>query len=61
MKVLLIQPTGFRENGRLDRRKRRWLRGMTLPYVAALTPPDIQVRSRMTCLRKSPSGKTVIW
>ncbi|MEJ2673299.1 MAG: radical SAM protein [Deltaproteobacteria bacterium] len=43
MKVLLIQPTGFRENGRLDRRKGRWLLGMTLPYVAALTPPDIRV------------------
>ncbi len=43
MKVLLIQPTGFREDGRLDRRKRRWLLGMTLPYVAALTPRDIQV------------------
>jgi radical SAM superfamily enzyme YgiQ (UPF0313 family) len=43
MKVLLIQPTGFRENGRLDRRRGRWLLGMTLPYVAALTPPDIQV------------------
>lgn len=44
MKVLLIQPTGFKENGRLDRRKGRWLLGMTLPYVAALTPPDIQVQ-----------------
>jgi radical SAM superfamily enzyme YgiQ (UPF0313 family) len=43
MKVLLIQPTGFRENGRLDRRKGRWLLGMTLPYVAALTPQDIRV------------------
>ena len=43
MKVLLIQPTGFKENGRLDRRKGRWLLGMTLPYVAALTPPDIRV------------------
>jgi radical SAM superfamily enzyme YgiQ (UPF0313 family) len=43
MKVLLIQPTGFRENGRLDRRKGRWLLGLTLPYVAALTPPDIRV------------------
>jgi radical SAM superfamily enzyme YgiQ (UPF0313 family) len=43
MKVLLIQPTGFKENGRLDHRKRRWLLGMTLPYVAALTPRDIQV------------------
>jgi len=43
MKVLLIQATRFRDNGRLDKRKQRWLLGMTLPYVAALTPPDIQV------------------
>jgi radical SAM superfamily enzyme YgiQ (UPF0313 family) len=41
-KVLLIQPSRYR-NGRLDRRRRRWLLGMTMPYVAALTPPDIQV------------------
>jgi radical SAM superfamily enzyme YgiQ (UPF0313 family) len=41
-KVLMIQPSRYR-NGRLDRRKRRWLLGMTLPYVAALTPRDIQV------------------
>ena len=44
MKVLLIQPSRFRDNGRLDKRKQRWLLGMTLPYVAALTPPDIQVQ-----------------
>ena len=43
MKTLLIQASGYRENGRLDRRKSRWLLGMTLPYVAALTPRDIQV------------------
>ena len=43
MKVLLIQPSRFREDGRLDKRRRRWLLGMTLPYVAALTPPDIRV------------------
>ena len=43
MKVLLIQPSQFRENGRLDRRKRRWLLGMTLPYVAALAPAEIKV------------------
>ena len=43
MKILLIQASGYRENGRLDRRKGRWLLGMTLPYVAALTPGDIQV------------------
>jgi len=43
MKVLLIQPSQFRENGSLDKRQRRWLLGMTLPYVAALVPGDIQV------------------
>jgi len=43
MKVLLIQPTGFRKDGSLDKRPKRWLLGMTLPYVAALTPSDIQV------------------
>jgi len=42
MRLLLIQPSRFR-GGRLDRRRRRWLLGMTLPYVAALTPPDIRV------------------
>jgi len=43
VKVLLIQSSRYWPNGRLDRRKRRWLLGMTLPYVAALTPKDIQV------------------
>jgi radical SAM superfamily enzyme YgiQ (UPF0313 family) len=43
MKVLLIQSSRYWANGRLDRRKSRWLLGMTLPYVAALTPKDIQV------------------
>jgi radical SAM superfamily enzyme YgiQ (UPF0313 family) len=43
MRLLLIQPSRFR-NGRLDRRKQRWLLGMTLPYLAALTPRDIQVQ-----------------
>ena len=44
MKVLLIQPSQFLENGRLDKRRRRWLLGMTLPYVSALTPRDIEVQ-----------------
>jgi len=44
LKVLLIQPSRYRRNGRLDKRKKRWLLGMTLPYVAALTPPDIPVQ-----------------
>lgn len=42
MRVLLIQPSRYRD-GRLDKRKRRWLLGMTLPYLAALVPSDIQV------------------
>ena len=44
MKVLLIQPSRFRDNNRLDKRKQRWLLGMTLPYIAALTPQDVQVQ-----------------
>jgi radical SAM superfamily enzyme YgiQ (UPF0313 family) len=44
MKVLLVQPSRFREDGRLEKRPRRWLLGMTLPYVAALTPQEFQVR-----------------
>ena len=43
MRVLLIQPSRYR-NGRLDKRRRRWLLGMTLPYLAALVPPDIDVQ-----------------
>ena len=43
IKLLLIQASGYRNRGHLDRRKSRWLLGMTLPYVAALTPRDIQV------------------
>jgi hypothetical protein len=44
MKVLLIQSFQFLENGRLDKRRRRWLLGMTLPYIGALTPRDIDVQ-----------------
>ena len=43
MRVLLIQPSRYRD-GRLDKRKRRWLLGMTLPYLAALVPGDIEVQ-----------------
>jgi radical SAM superfamily enzyme YgiQ (UPF0313 family) len=43
MKILLIQPSRLQADGRVERRRRRWLLGMTLPYVAALTPRDVQV------------------
>ena len=45
MRVLLIQPSRYRD-GRLDKRRRRWLLGMTLPYLAALVPSDIDVQIR---------------
>lgn len=43
MKIVLIQPSRYLGNGRLDKQRRRWLLGMTVPYVAALTPRDVQV------------------
>ncbi len=43
MKVLLIQPSRLEADGRVYKNKSRWLLGMTLPYLAALTPPGIDV------------------
>jgi hypothetical protein len=43
LKILLIQPSRYLANGRLDKQKRRWLLGMTVPYVVSLTPPDVRV------------------
>jgi len=42
MRVLIIQPSRYRQ-GRLEKRRQRWLLGMTLPYLAALVPQDIAV------------------
>lgn len=43
MKVLLIQPSRLEPDGSVYKNKTRWLLGMTLPYLAALTPPGIDV------------------
>jgi len=43
MKVLLIQPSRLETDGSVYHNKTRWLLGMTLPYLAGLTPPDIDV------------------
>ncbi len=43
MKVLLVQPSRIESDGSIYKNKTRWLLGMTLPYVAALTPPGIDV------------------
>lgn len=44
MKLLLLQPTSILENGQLYRSSRRWLIGITLPYLAALAPSEWDVQ-----------------
>ena len=43
MKVLLVQPSRVEPDGSIYKNKTRWLLGMTLPYLAALTPPGVDV------------------
>jgi radical SAM superfamily enzyme YgiQ (UPF0313 family) len=43
MRILLVQPTTKYPNRKPLRSRTRWLVGMTLPYLAGLTPRDIQV------------------
>lgn len=43
MKVLLVQPSRVQPDGSIYKNKTRWLLGMTLPYLAALTPAGVDV------------------
>ncbi len=43
MKILLIQPSRLNSDGTAYHAKSRWLLGMTLPYLAALTPREHRV------------------
>lgn len=45
MKLMIIQPTYYQHASArsLYKTRRRWLVGLTLPYLAALTPPDWEV------------------
>jgi len=43
MRILLVQPTTCYPDQRPLRSRTRWLLGMTLPYLAGLTPRGIQV------------------
>ncbi len=43
MRILLVQPTTYYPDGRPLRSRSRWLLGITLPYLAGLTPKGIQV------------------
>jgi radical SAM superfamily enzyme YgiQ (UPF0313 family) len=44
MKILFIESTRYRSDGQLLRAKRLFYPSITLPYLAALTPKDIEVR-----------------
>lgn len=44
MKVLLIGPTALDYNGQPIRQKKLHLPGLTLPMLAAVTPPDVVIR-----------------
>ncbi len=43
MKILLIQPTTCHPDGTPYKSKTRWIMGLTLPYLAGLTPKGIEV------------------
>ena len=43
MRILLVQPTTKYPDRRVLRSRTRWLLGITLPYLAGLTPRAIQV------------------
>jgi hypothetical protein len=43
MRILLIQPTTKYPDRKPLRSKTSWLVGITLPYLAGLTPKDIRV------------------
>ncbi|MBI5884347.1 MAG: B12-binding domain-containing radical SAM protein [Elusimicrobia bacterium] len=44
MKLLLVLPTTVDKDGKLTRSKRRWVLGLAMPYMAALTPPWVKTR-----------------
>jgi radical SAM superfamily enzyme YgiQ (UPF0313 family) len=46
MRLLLVQPSRVQPDGTVYKNKTRWLLGMTLPYLAALTPPGVDVTIR---------------
>jgi radical SAM superfamily enzyme YgiQ (UPF0313 family) len=57
MRILLIQPTTKYPNRQPLRSKTRWLLGITLPYLAGLTPKGIQVDLVDDCLSPIPYNR----
>lgn len=48
-KILMIQPSRHTETGEVYKHKFRWLLGMPMPYLAALTPKDFDVQILDDC------------
>jgi radical SAM superfamily enzyme YgiQ (UPF0313 family) len=44
VRILLISPTHYAVDGSLHKTTRYWTSGLTLPYLAALTPPEHEVQ-----------------
>lgn len=45
MRILLVSPTHYAPDGSLHKTTRYWTSGLTLPYLAALTPPGHEVET----------------
>lgn len=56
MKVLLVQPSRHESDGSVYKARTRWLLGMTLPYVAALSPPGVDVTIKDDLYEDIPFG-----
>jgi radical SAM superfamily enzyme YgiQ (UPF0313 family) len=57
MRVLLVQPSRLEPDGSVYKNKTRWLLGMTLPYVAALSPPGVEVTIKDDLYEDVPFGE----
>src|SRR5947209_267089 len=44
MRILLVSPTALDQAGRPVKQRRIHLPGLTLPMLAAVTPPDVELR-----------------
>jgi radical SAM superfamily enzyme YgiQ (UPF0313 family) len=43
LRILIVLPTTVYKDGQLLKSKQRWIMGLALPYMAALTPPWVKV------------------
>src|SRR3989304_4608333 len=44
MKILLVQPSHLDENGEVYKTKKALMPSLTMPYIAAMTPSDVEVK-----------------